>query len=183
MYLIPANSEENINLLALANINLNLIRAGKNEFGIDSVQEATIREIATDCPITLATSYAQGLLSLVYGEEFSLACDTIINSNLKTSDPDINIQESIIQQDYFLLQNNPNPFSETTLIEYKLPENSNKAKLVICDITGKQLSEISLIEKTSSINISLKNYKPGVYLYSLVSNGMAIATKRMVLVK
>ena len=46
-----------------------------------------------------------------------------------------------------LEQNSPNPFSESTMIEYFLPESVNQAMIFIYDMNGKQLKEMPLMEK------------------------------------
>lgn len=175
MNAILAISEENINLLALANIDLNLIRNGKNEFDIDSVQEAVIREIANDCPATLATNYAQAILRLVYGEEYTLA---LPNSNLKTDEE--TLLELSNDTAFFLGDNIPNPFDNTTSIPYYVPFGS-KGFLQITDAKGKLIDEYALQQGKNKLEVSLEYLKAGTYFYSIIIDGIIKASKKMIL--
>lgn len=70
----------------------------------------------------------------------------------------------------FTLSNYPNPFSNSTTIEYTLPESGN-VKLTLLDIYGKEIT--TLVNKfqtngTYTLNLKLTS---GVYLYKLQING------------
>jgi len=182
MNIIPVNSDENIKLLALANIELDLKRGVKNEFDIDSTQEAAIREIADDCPATLATSYAQAILSLVYGEEFSLACDTNVTYNAKVQNPGNNTNTNN-NDNYYLSQNIPNPFSDLSFINYKLPEKCSKAILNVYDISGRKLKQYSLSMNSKTIIINGADYAEGLYLYGLEIDGILKEYKKLIIFK
>jgi len=47
-------------------------------------------------------------------------------------------------------------------------------------MTGKLLKEFKLREKSGQIEINSKDFEPGIYLYSLVSNNNEIITKKMI---
>ncbi|MFH0866469.1 MAG: PKD domain-containing protein [Bacteroidota bacterium] len=181
MSVIPGNSDENIDILTLSGIQLNLMRSGKNEFDMDSTQVAAIREIAADCPATLATSYAQGILSLVYGEEFSLACDTLINNNLKIINNDYSTESN--SEFNYLLQNVPNPASDKTEIYYILPDDCTNAVLNIYDASGKKVNSLSLNKNNVSIIVDASELTSGIYLYGLETDGIIIEYKKMNIVK
>ncbi len=88
-------------------------------------------------------------------------------------DPDNNGQS--------LLQNYPNPFTETTTIQYAVPEESSTAELVIYNLDGTQIRSIPLARGTNgSIDIKSSSLAAGVYLYSLVIDGEKTETKKMV---
>lgn len=81
-----------------------------------------------------------------------------------------------------LKQNNPNPFTENTVIEYSLPETVQTANLYIYDMNGKQIEQIALTERSeSSITVNGGKLSAGMYLYSLIADGKVIDTKRMIL--
>ena len=83
-----------------------------------------------------------------------------------------------------LFQNNPNPFSVETKIEYLLPINTQNAFLYIYDMNGVQIAEYPITTfGESNIIISGGVLKAGMYLYSLVADGQVVDTKRMVLTK
>lgn len=83
-----------------------------------------------------------------------------------------------------LLQNRPNPFNETTVVEYVLPETTLKAALYIYDMQGKQLKHFDVSDKSKkSVEINGNELPAGMYLYSLVVDGDVTDTKRMLLTK
>jgi len=81
---------------------------------------------------------------------------------------------------YKLEQNYPNPFQGKSVIEYSLPDFEKDASILVFDMTGKLLKEFKLREKSGQIEINSKDFEPGIYLYSLVSNNNEIITKKMI---
>jgi hypothetical protein len=87
-------------------------------------------------------------------------------------------------QDYNneLLQNSPNPFSEITYIGYKLNENVVNAVICIYNLNGEQIRSIPVPDRgISSVSLNGSELKAGIYLYSLITDGVVVDTKRMVL--
>ena len=83
-----------------------------------------------------------------------------------------------------LEQNNPNPFTENTVIGYTLPESVQTAILYIYDMNGTQVHQMTLTERgSSSVTVSGGELSAGMYLYSLIADGKVIDTKRMILTK
>ena len=81
-----------------------------------------------------------------------------------------------------LSQNAPNPFTEETTISYSLAEMVGSATLFIYDMSGKQLRSYNLHERgDSQINIIGGELDAGMYMYSLVADGLLIGTKQMLL--
>lgn len=94
------------------------------------------------------------------------------------------IEESTAMTIPMLKQNNPNPFTENTVIEYSLPETVQTASLYIYDMNGKQIEQIALTERgESSVTVNGGHLSAGMYLYSLIADGKVIDTKRMILIK
>lgn len=86
----------------------------------------------------------------------------------------------IAQNGYRLEQNYPNPFQGRSSIAYALPEAENNASIMIFDMTGKTIKEYPLKEKQGQIQIDSQDFRPGIYLYSLIGNNKEIITKRMI---
>jgi hypothetical protein len=83
-----------------------------------------------------------------------------------------------------LEQNIPNPFNETTMINYHLPQNTGNAFIKITNMNGKTIKTISAIAKGSGqIVLQAGELAAGTYQYSLIVNGKLIDTKKMVLTK
>lgn len=83
-----------------------------------------------------------------------------------------------------LLQNSPNPFSESTIIDYYFPETSNSGKINMYNFNGQLVKSIPLTEKGhSSIVISAGDIKSGIYNYELLIDDKIIKQNRMVVSK
>ena len=81
-----------------------------------------------------------------------------------------------------LSQNVPNPFSQSTSINYYLPENNQKASIYIYDMNGTQLKCYPLhLKGSGNVTINGNELKAGMYIYSLIVDGQLIDTKRMIL--
>lgn len=94
------------------------------------------------------------------------------------------IEESTAVTIPMLKQNNPNPFTENTAIDYTLPETVQTASIYIYDMNGTQIQQIPLTERgESSVTVSGGMLSAGMYLYSLIADGKVIDTKRMILTK
>ena len=83
-----------------------------------------------------------------------------------------------------LYQNNPNPFSVETEIEYQLPYSTQSATLYVYNMNGLQVAEFPISSfGTGFVTISAGSLDAGMYLYSLIADGQVIDTKRMILTK
>lgn len=110
----------------------------------------------------------------------------IIIDNLKNEIEDLktlnNLQVSSLNSNIKLFQNIPNPFNESTRIDFKLDNNVKNARICIYDLTGKELKCYMIKDKNeSSIMIKGKELKPGIYIYSLIVDNEIYDSKRMVL--
>lgn len=84
----------------------------------------------------------------------------------------------------YLGQNNPNPFSEQTSIEVRIPNEVKTAFLCIYDMNGKQIDKIVIDERgTTRVSILGTSLTEGMYLYSLIADGKVAGTKKMILTK
>jgi len=83
-----------------------------------------------------------------------------------------------------LEQNFPNPFDQNTQIHYYLPDNTKNAYIYLYDMSGMQIKSIPLTRLgKSSIIIYGSELRPGMYYYTLVSDGHEVATKKMIFTK
>jgi hypothetical protein len=84
-----------------------------------------------------------------------------------------------------LEQNYPNPFNQSTVIRYTLPQICNSAQIMISSTGGKVIRQIplSVADGASSITIEGSSLPAGIYLYSLICDGKAVNTKRMILTR
>ena len=81
-----------------------------------------------------------------------------------------------------LYQNVPNPFNQSTQIQYYLPETVRNASLIIFDMQGKQLMQIPLMQRGDGMEIIQgSQLSAGIYLYALIADGREVGVKRMIL--
>jgi hypothetical protein len=88
-------------------------------------------------------------------------------------------------KNFRLLQNSPNPFVESTYIEFVLPQAS-KAKFNFYDATGKLLSQVegTYVAGFNQLKIDRQSLSEaaGVVLYQMVTDDYTSEMLRMVMV-
>lgn len=97
----------------------------------------------------------------------------------------IQINNTVVPENFILHQNYPNPFNPETKIKYEI-KNKSEVKLIVFDITGKTIEELANEIKNPGIyetRFESKNLPSGVYFYSLIINGLKTDTKKMILIK
>jgi Chaperone of endosialidase len=83
-----------------------------------------------------------------------------------------------------LFQNAPNPFNDLTVIKYMIPASVQNAAMYIYDMNGRQIKMIKIESKgAGSVTIEGGDLSEGMYLYSLITDGKEVSTKRMILTK
>jgi hypothetical protein len=95
----------------------------------------------------------------------------------------VNSQQSIAISSASLAQNVPNPFSNSTTINYSLSQQFSSAKIIITDKNGNAIKQINLSGNKGSVNVDASTLSSGAYQYSLIVDGKSIATKQMILAK
>ncbi|AXG72155.1 chaperone of endosialidase [Kordia sp. SMS9] len=87
--------------------------------------------------------------------------------------------DSLDEADFSMEQNIPNPFNNSATIRYTLPENV-KANITIFDMAGKYIREYDLSNTKGQLVINSNEIGKGMFLYSLISGGEIIMTKKMI---
>ena len=81
-----------------------------------------------------------------------------------------------------LSQNRPNPFRTSTVISCVLPDEVSEAFLCVYDLNGNQKMRRDIPQRGSvDITIEGNTLTAGMYIYTLVADGMEIDSKRMIL--
>jgi len=107
-------------------------------------------------------------------------CYDTIRDTITIVDPS-GIEE--IQKDPgYIGQNIPNPFKNNTTIPYYVPPGST-GSIFIVDMNGKLIEKFELDSDKNQLEISLKQYRSGVYFYSIKIDGQVKQTRQMVLVE
>lgn len=82
-----------------------------------------------------------------------------------------------------LFQNTPNPFKEQTVIRFSLADGVKDAAICIFDMQGKMLKSYPVQSGMKSVTVNGYELGAGMFLYSLVVNGLEVDTKKMILSK
>ena len=88
--------------------------------------------------------------------------------------------------DVILEQNNPNPFAESTVITYYIPAAvSGTPELIVTPSSQSQILQTIPLTKglPQQLTVSASAFDTGVYVYSIVSNGKVLASKKMIIIK
>ena len=92
-------------------------------------------------------------------------------------------QKVLNSKAYSLSQNLPNPFNSQTTIRYSVPANSENVMIAVFDLNGRMLLQFNNLTGNSAVTINASRLQPGMYLYSLITNGEELITKKMILTK
>ena len=94
-----------------------------------------------------------------------------------------NSQEMILEGTQgYLEQNQPNPFSENTLIKYFVADGIASAVVNVYDMNGKLIHKERIAQTgAGEIQLKSKNLAAGMYSYSLVLDGRITDTKQMLI--
>jgi len=71
----------------------------------------------------------------------------------------------------------PNPASDNLTIEYNNFENTNPINIKIYDITGKEVSNYSMIKNNAASQINISNFEAGVYIITIQTQDKIIREK------
>ncbi len=110
----------------------------------------------------------------------SAARQTGIQGNDPKALTQINVNLSDVDM-IVLNQNVPNPFAEQTTITYNVPEKYGFAQIIFKTVDGKIIKTVDINKKgRGQINVFANDLSNGLYMYSLIVDGMTIDTKKMV---
>jgi len=82
-------------------------------------------------------------------------------------------------------QNIPNPFSQSTIIQYYLPEGTVSAIIRVTDMEGSPVEDIQLGAQVGANQVEFRTQSlaAGTYLYSLFVDGKFVSTKKMMIAR
>lgn len=93
------------------------------------------------------------------------------------------VEKTISDISYSLSEPNPNPASESSLINYHINKNFSEAKLRFFDANGFEIYNLPVNQEQGSLNIELLNLSQGVYFYQLEVDGLISNTKKLIKIK
>lgn len=82
-----------------------------------------------------------------------------------------------------LSQPYPNPARSISKLDYALPPTAKSAHLALYNLIGKQVGSFPLSASKDHIVLPVQQYPNGMYMVSMVIDGKAVATRRLVVVK
>lgn len=77
----------------------------------------------------------------------------------------------------------PNPVTEVAIFDYHLKDESQDAKIIIHNVLGSVAGEYQLSPYEHQLKVSVEQFNPGVYFYSLYIDNEGVATKKLVVRK
>lgn len=157
----------------------------RRHFGVDAEE---LQKIYPD----LVLEGQDGYLSVNYSELVPLLIRSIqvlkqeleeVKSKSNARRASTKIDSSVAGNGNVLYQNTPNPFKEQSIIRFKLAEDTKDASICIFDMTGKPLKKLPLSSGMDSVSVGGYELGEGMFLYSLIVNGLEIDTKKMMITK
>jgi hypothetical protein len=101
-----------------------------------------------------------------------------LKSEIVTNDGDLNLESN----SSYLFQNDPNPFNIETKIRYSILEEVTDAAIYLFDLQGKQIKSYIISDRgVSNISIYANELEPGIYLCTMITDGIEVNTNRMIL--
>jgi Secretion system C-terminal sorting domain len=109
------------------------------------------------------------------------------DSNLNSTPLGINANNLTLPKDFQLLNNYPNPFNNSTTIQYELKQRQN-IKLMLYDIGGKYIATLLEEQKNPGyykyyLNTESYGLSSGIYFVKLISNNGYNVNQKILLIK
>ena len=122
--------------------------------------------------------------SLYVGGYFSkIGNDSTLNHIARFyADPDTTLSVNEIKKNDLQFVIHPNPADKFSEINYFLPADISEATISVYDINGKKLKEVSVTNRSTSIQISVAELPNGIYFYSLENSGAILDSKKLVII-
>lgn len=105
----------------------------------------------------------------------------VLNSRLEKMEPGIQEETTSEQVHAYLEQNVPNPFDQSTIISYFVPDPNATVQMQFTSANGEVLKLVELAAGKGSITWKAGELPAGIYQYSLIVNGSVIATRQMMM--
>ncbi len=162
---------------------------------VESIKQLTIKALTDSTNYSNALSYLKNKISndsLNFANQInalttklSKCCGNSTTTNENNEVPHSTIYDNsrnINQQSASLEQNAPNPFNQNTSIGYYIPDNVINAVLYIYNLEGIEIKSMPIADRgKSSITVYGNSLVAGMYIYTLITDGVVADTKRMIL--
>jgi len=186
------------NVLDFISVEAGALQVDKGNFGYTMLDEGIITTSFTEMGKSISINNDEILFSL----NFTAKSNAILSDLIKLTNKYTKAEAYALQQEnhnlslvftqadpviststpFELFQNNPNPFTEKTMISFYLPE-STKASLKVYDVTGKVV--FSIADKFDrgyhEIDLNAEAFKTSGTLYYQFNSEKYSATRKMIL--
>ena len=171
---IPSESEENRAFIQYYTIMLNLKQERKSVYQMNEEQHQTMRVIATGTTLTAAS--AQGVLALVYGEEFDHTPMAPIaeGGSIGQSSENSGVSASSVQ-----IYPNPALMGATGKlgVDYNILGNYTKAGLKLVNNLGEVKSSLDIVEAIGHKEMDITSLQAGIYVMQLFVDNAVVSYK------
>lgn len=75
----------------------------------------------------------------------------------------------------------PNPANSNAIIRYQFNSIAQEQQLIVTDMIGARKKSISLNGQEGTVNLNAEDLATGIYFVTIVRNGEAVSTKRLVI--
>lgn len=184
-----ANTEQSdtVSTMTITTSNEDLARANKIHYGLlaQEVKELYPELVHEDAAGVMSINYTELIPLLIQAvQDLSEQVSALSNSSSSSARKQApKLQDSTTETiEATLYQNNPNPFTEATIISYIVPVEAQQASIYIYNMLGEQLSKYDISAfGDGNVTISANELYAGTFLYSLVVDGKLIDTKQMII--
>lgn len=141
-------------------------------------------ELLTDLYLDFEMGIAEtkGSFDLSFVNESNLRDLFVVEARYEVDDPAIKVDE-FDYKDIVLSDVYPNPSVRTAQFDYNLKNQSVKARIAINSFIGNPVADYELDPERNSLLISVSDFIPGVYFYTLFLDNKNIVTKKLVVKK
>ena len=182
--------------LEFAGVNSDVINISDDNIGFATLSEGTITlswNHATGVSFTddnavlelVFTATKEGSIAEGLNISSKMVSAEIYNENLETMDIEFVVEgrENVLNNEFVMYQNVPNPFTESTDITFELPV-SKAGTLTVYDMNGKVVSRVQrdFTQGTNTITLNRTDLGAAGVLYYQLEVGEYIASRKMILI-
>ena len=95
----------------------------------------------------------------------------------------VGIEDVLASSNSGISESYPNPANSNVKMNYSLEPGWNNANLTIYSMLGSQVENVNLNENQGTLNVDVSSLPAGLYFYTLMVDGNAINTKKMLITK
>jgi len=159
------------------NILIILASSDNTVFEMDSIQEQMVRQIATMNISCLARTNARAILLLVYNERFEEEMPQLLNARMAGNNS--NNTDFTNSETYFSIY--PNPAGQNVELHYSLSAQES-GLLEIFSVIGNKVASYTLPSTEEQINISVRSFENGIYMYRFSVNGELFEEGKLIII-